>query len=133
MVEHPRLSLPMLIIAAATLATDVTRLLWEMSAPSANHERVPTQPSPDQQAPPRQAPDVPVADTAQKPDSAQKKAERSGVPGAHGPPRGPHEFGTPRERLSQLPLDFSINHPPWCPACRQPMRRYIDRRRLYEW
>jgi len=127
MVEHPRLSLVMLVIAAATLATDVTRLLLEVSPPTVNHEPVPMQTTPVRQEAPRQAPDVPA------PNTVQQKVERPDVPRARGPPRGPREFGPTRARFLQPPLDFSINRPPWCLACHQSMRRHIDRRRLYEW
>jgi len=127
MVEHPRLSLVMLVIAAATLATDVTRLLLELPPPNGNHELMPMQTTSVRQEAPRQAADAPALNTV------QQKVERLGVLRARGPPRGPHEFGPPRARFPQPPRDFSINRPPWCLACHQSMRRHIDRRRLYEW
>jgi hypothetical protein len=126
MVEHPRLSLVMLVIAAATLATDVTRLLLELPPPNANHEPMPMQTTPARQEAPRQAPEVPA------PNTVQQKVERPSVPRARGPPHGPREFGPSRARFPRSPPDFSINRPPWCVACHQPMRRYVDRRRLYE-
>ncbi len=128
--EHPRLSIVLMLIsmliAMANLATDITRLMLELSTASATVESIPMQTRPGRQGPPRQAPDTP------QPDTTQKKAETSGVLGARGPPRGPRESGTVRAPFSELPPDFSINHPPWCLACRQPMRRQVERRRFYE-
>jgi hypothetical protein len=32
-----------------------------------------------------------------------------------------------------LPSDFSINQPPWCPACRHHDPPRHERRHRYEW
>jgi hypothetical protein len=124
--EHPRLAIVLMLIsmliAMANLATDITRLMLELSTASASVEPIPMQTRPGQQEPPRQAPDRRQPDTV----------ETLGVLGARGPPRRPSELRTATP-FSELPRDFSVNHPPWCPACRRPMRRHIDRRGFYEW
>jgi hypothetical protein len=120
--EHPRLAIILMsismLIAMANLATDVTRLMLELSTASASVESIPMQTRPSQQEPPRQPPDG--QPHRRQPDTA----ETSGVLGARGPPRRPREFRTARPPFSELPRDFSINQPPWCLACRRPMRLY---------
>src|SRR5215467_2515637 len=108
--ETARLSFVLLVIALANLATDITRLALELAPPPA-HESVPVQTIPVQQEIAMQPPDA---------------------PGARGPPRERRESGPARVPFSELRPDFSINHPPWCPACDRPMPRYVERRHFYE-
>ena len=129
--EPTRLSFVLLVIALANLATDITRLMLELAPPPTLHESVPVPMRPGQQETSVQPPDARESDTTQK-DIAQKKARPLDAPGARGPPREPRESGPARAPFSQLRPDFSINHPPWCLACDQPMRRYVERRRFYE-
>ncbi len=129
--ESARLSFVLLVIALANLATDITRLLLELAPPPTLHESVPMQTRPSQQETSVQPPDAREPDTTQK-DIPQKKTRLLDAPGARGPPREPRESGPARAPFSELPPDFSINHPPWCLACGQPMRRYVERRRFYE-
>jgi hypothetical protein len=128
--ETGRLSFVLLVIALANLATDITRLALELAPPPAPHESVPVQTIPVQQETAMQPPDA-RADAAHK-DIPQQKAKLPDAPGARGPPREPRESGPERPPFSQLRPDFSINHPPWCVACGQPVRRYVERRRFYE-
>jgi len=128
--ETARLSFVLLVIALANLATDITRLVLELTPPTAGAS-VPVQARPSQQETPVQARDAREPDIPRK-DIAQKKSTPLDIPGARGPPRKPQDPGSAREPFSQLRPDFSINHPPWCPACGQPIRRYVVWRRFYE-
>jgi len=129
--EHPRLGIAFtlisMLIAMANLATDITRLMLDLSTPRATVESIQMQTQPGQQEPARLAPDM------GQPDTAPKRAETLGVLGARGPPRGAHDPGTPRAPFSPLPPDFSIRCPPWRLVCRQPMHRNFDRRRSNDW
>jgi hypothetical protein len=128
--ETGRLSFVLLVIALANLATDITRLAMELAPSPASHESVPVQTHPSQQEASMQPPDA-RADAAQK-DIPQQKAKLPDAPGARGPPRERRESGPARAPFSELRPDFSINHPPWCWACGQPMHRYVERRHFYE-
>jgi hypothetical protein len=127
--EHPRLGVVLtlisMLIAMANLATDITRLMLELSTPRANGEPIPIQ-TRRQQEPPRQGPDM------GQPDTAPKGVETLGMFGARGPPRGFRDPGTPRVPFSPLPPDFSIGCPPWRLVCRRPVHRNFDRRRSYD-
>jgi len=128
MIEYPRLGLVLLFVAVANLATDVTRLLVEWSHPIAPHEQIPIEAHPGDHDMPRQAAD------ASRPEPAQEKVATLVIPDARGPPRAPRAGGAARAPFSPLPPDFSIDQPPWCPACRtQSMRRYVERRRFRDW
>jgi hypothetical protein len=128
MMETGRLSFVLLVIALANLATDITRLALELAPPPAPHDSVPVQTIPFLQATAMQ-PEA-RADAAQK-ESPQQKAKLPDAPSARGPPRERRESGPARVPFSELRPDFSINHPPWCWACGQPMHRYGDRRHFY--
>ena len=130
MMETGRLSFVLLVIALANLATDITRLALELAPPPASHESVPVQTIPVQQETAMQPPDA-RADAAHR-DIPQQKAKLPDAPGARGPPRERRESGSARVPFSGLRPDFSINHPPWCPACDRPMGRYLERRHFYE-
>jgi len=139
MIEYPRFGLVLLLVAVANLATDLSRLLLELSRTMAIQEPIRIQARPHQQDAPAPASDVRQPDTAQKPDTtqkpdtAQKKVEPKVVPDARGPPRGPRGFGDARAPFSPLPPDFSIRRPPWCPACGPPIQRHVERRPYYGW
>jgi len=126
--ETGRLSFVLLVIALANLATDLTRLVLELAPPPAPHESVPVQTRPSQQETSIQSLD---ADAPQK-DIPPKKEKLLDALGARGPPRESRESRRARAPFSELRPDFSINHPPWCWACDQPMGRYVGRRRIYE-
>ncbi len=127
--ETGRLSFVLLVIALANLATDITRLALELAPPPPLHESVPVQTRPGQQETPMQPPDA--REPAPPGDIPQQKAKVPDTPGARGPPRA-RESRRARAPFSELRPDFSINHPPWCWACGQPMGRYVERRRFYE-
>ena len=127
--ETGRLSFVLLVIALANLATDITRLALELAPPPPPHESVPVQTRPGQQETPMQPPDA--GEPAPPGDIPQQKAKLPDAPGARGPPREPRESRRARAPFSELRPDFSINHPPWCWACGQPMGRYVERRRFY--
>jgi hypothetical protein len=128
--ETGRLSFVLLVIALANLATDITRLALELAPPPASHESVPVQTRPGQQEISTPPPDARV-DATQK-ESPQQKAKLPDAPGARGPPRERRESAPARVPFSELRPDFSVNHPPWCRACGQPMGRYVERRHFYE-
>ena len=128
--ETGRLSFVLLVIALANLATDITRLALELAPAPAPHESVPVQTRPGQQEISRPPPDA-RADATQK-EGPQQKAKLPDAPAARGPPRERRESGPARVPFSELRPDFSVNHPPWCWACGQPMGRYVERRHFYE-
>ena len=128
--ETGRLSFVLLVIALANLATDITRLALELAPAPAPHESVPVQTRPGQQEISTPPPDA-RADATQK-ESPQQKAKLPDAPAARGPPRERRESGPARVPFSELRPDFSVNHPPWCWACGQPMGRYVERRHFYE-
>jgi len=128
--ETGRLSFVLLVIALANLATDITRLALELAPPPAPHDSVPVQTRPSQQEISIQSPDA-RADATRR-DIPQQKAKLPDAPGARGPPRERRESGPARVPFSELRPDFSVNHPPWCWACGQPMGRYVERGHFYE-
>jgi hypothetical protein len=130
LMETGRVSFVLLVIALANLATDITRLVLELASLPPLHESVPIETRPGQQETPMQPPDA--REPAPLGDMPQQKAKLPDAPGARGPPREPHESRRARAPFSELRPDFSINHPPWCWACGQPMGRYVERRHYYE-
>jgi hypothetical protein len=127
LMETGRLSFVLLVIALANLATDLTRLVLELAPAPPLHESVPVETRPVQQETPVQPLDA--RESAPPGDTPQQKAKLPDAPGARGPPREPRESRRARAPFSELRPDFSINHPPWCWACGQPMGRYVERRR----
>jgi hypothetical protein len=128
--EHPRLAIVMLLVALANLATDLTRFLMELSSLSAIHQNQDMRARPPQSEFLQQA-TAPTLDLRQ---SDTKKTETRSVRDARGPPHRAHWSNGTETALQHLPPDYSINHPPWCLACRaQPTRRYFEGRHLYEW
>jgi hypothetical protein len=124
MTERIGISLILLVIAAAHLVTDVVRLALEVAPrPSFNDAGpVPTR-SVEQEMPrpppSREQPEQPAGPTASW---------------AFEPPRATPTKRTPANRMfNRLPLDFSINQPPWCLACRPRDPRRHQRRHRNEW
>jgi hypothetical protein len=110
MVEDARLGTIMLLVTIATLATDVSRLLLEFS-PLATFEKATWGPrwlDVDQET--RQGSDAPG------PDGPQQSVEPRTPLNARGPPHS--NLRLRRPMFSPLPIDFSVNQPPWCLACR---------------
>ena len=63
--------------------------------------------------------------------SINEPAPAPAQPGVQEMPRPPPNQPPANRKFNRLPLDFSINQPPWCPACRhrdppRPERRYRD-------
>jgi hypothetical protein len=117
MTERIGIGLVLLVIALAHLVTDVVRLALEVSPrPGINDPApIPTRSvEPEMPRPP--------------PDRGQP-AQRSGAVGdwASDHPRAMAANRT----FYRLPLDFSVNQPPWCPACRIATRHAT--RRHAEW
>ena len=107
MVEDARLGTIMLLVTIATLATDVSRLLLEFS-PRATLEKAMSGPrwlGADQE--------TPQGSDALGPDGPQRSVEPLTPLNARGPPHS-----DVRPMFSPLPIDFSVNQPPWCLACR---------------
>jgi hypothetical protein len=124
MTERIGISLVLLLIAMAQLATDVARLILEASPrPSINE--------------PAPAPRRSVEPEMPRPPPSLEPPEQPSGPTANGafdPPRATPTKRTQANRmLNRLPLDFSINRPPWCPACRHRDPRPYERRHWDEW
>jgi hypothetical protein len=107
-------SLLLLAVAVAHLATDVLHLAFETSPRQSIDEAVPVPArfsTPEMpRPPPRDAP----PDTAAYGSFYDRRTAAA------------------NRTFRRLPLDFSINQPPWCPACRhhdppRPEWRYRDR------
>jgi len=115
MTERIGISLILLVIAVAHLMTDVVRLALDVSPrPGINHPGPAPTRSSEQEMP--------------RPPPGREQPEQqpgAGAEWAFDPPRvmpaGPI--------LRQLPVDFSINQPPWCRACRHRDPRRERRRR----
>jgi len=121
MTERIGLSLVLLLITMAQLATDVARLALEASSRPSINEPAPAQPG--------------VQEMPRPPPSREQPEQLAGPTAswAFDPPRAIPTKRTPANRMfNPLPLDFSINRPPWCLACRhrdppRPERRQRDR------
>jgi hypothetical protein len=124
MTERIGISLVLLLIAMAQLATDVARLVLEASPrPSINYlTPVPTR-SGEQEMP--------------RPPPSREQPERltgATASWAFDPPRATPTKRTPANRMfNPLPLNFSINQPPWCLACRPRDPRRHQRRHRDAW
>jgi hypothetical protein len=120
--EQTRIGIMVLLVGLANLAADISRLMLELTPRRTIIETIQTLPAP--QIAPEPAPET-------QPDIPQKQIEPSIAPTAQGPPRAPprrpprqsSEYRPRRQPYSQLPLDYSINNPPWCVVCRRWARR----------
>ena len=124
MTERLGIGLVLLVIALAHLVTDVVRLALEVSprpgfndpAPAPRRSVEPEMPRPPPSLEPPEQPTGPTASWA------------------FDPPRAMPTKRTPANRMfNRLPLDFSINQPPWCRACRPRDPRRHQRRHRDEW
>ena len=124
MTERIGLSLVLLLIAVAQLATDVARLALEASSRPSINEPAPAPAQPGVQEMPRPPPN-------------REQPEHSSDPidsWAFAPPRATSTKRSPPNRMfKRLPSDFSINQPPWCFACRHRDPRRPERRYRDEW
>ena len=123
MTERIGLSLVLLLIAMAQLATDVARLALEASSRPSINEPAPALAQPGVQEMPRPPPN-------------REQPEHPSDP-INGPALDPRATPTKRppanRKFNRLPLDFSINQPPWCPACRHRYPPRYERRHRDEW
>ena len=129
MTERIGISLVLLLIAMAQLATDVARLILEASPrPSINE--------------PAPAPRRSVEPEMPRPPPSLEQPEQPAGPTASwalDPPRAMPTNRMPTKRtpanrmFNQLPSDFSINQPPRCPACRHHDPPRHERRHQDEW
>ena len=109
MTERIGLSLVLLLIAMAQLATDVARLALEASSRPSINEPAPAPAQPGVQEMPRPPP------SREQPEQPSDPIDGRALD----PPHAMPTRQTPANRtFHRLPLDFSINQPPWCPACR---------------
>ena len=124
MTERIGISLALLLIAMAQLATDVARLILEASPRPSINEPAPAprrfvEPEMPRPPPSLEPPEQPTGPTASW---------------AFEPPRAPPTKRTPPNRMfNRLPLDYSINQPPWCLACRHRDPRRYQRWQRDEW
>ena len=109
MTERLGIGLVLLVIAVAHLATDVVRLALEVSPRPGINDPAPVPTRFVEQEMPR------------PPPSREQPEQLSGAV-AHW--AFDHPRATPADRtFYRLPLDFSINQPPWCLACRRARTR----------
>lgn len=105
MTERIGIGLILLVIAVAHLVTDVTRLALEVLPRPGVYDPAPAPARSGEQEMPRPPPggEQPGQRSAAAADRAD---DRSGAMPAN-------------RTFHRLPLNFSINQPPWCPACRR--------------
>ena len=119
MTERIGISLVLLVIAVAHLVTDVVRLALEVSPRPGIYDPVPVPTRSGEQEMPR------------PPPSREQPEQQAGATADWA---FDHRRETPANRtFHRLPLDFSINQPPWCPACRPRDPRRHERRHRNEW
>ena len=108
MTERLGIGLVLLVIALAHLVTDVVRLALEVSPRPGINDPAPV-------------PTRSIEPEMPRPPPGREQPEQLAGPTASWafePPRAPPTKRTPPNRMfNRLPLDFSINQPPWCPAC----------------
>jgi len=129
MTERIGISLVLLLIAMAQLATDVARLILEASprpsinepAPAPRRSVEPEMPRPPPSLEPPEQPTGPTASWAFDPPRATPTN------------RMPTKRTPPNRMFNRLPLDYSINQPPWCQACRHRDPRRHQRWQRDEW
>jgi hypothetical protein len=124
MTERIGISLVLLLIAMAQLATDVARLILEASPrPSINEPA----PAPRRSVEPEMPRPPPILEPPEQPAGLTASW-------AFEPPRAPPTKRTSANRMfNRLPMDYSINQPPWCLACRHRDPRRHQRWHLDEW
>ena len=119
MTERIGISLVLLVIAVAHLATDVVRLALEVLPRPGINDPVPV--------PARSG----VQEMPRPPPRREQPEQRSGAATDWA---FDYRRAMPADRtFYRLPLDFSINQPPWCLACRHRDARRHERRQRDEW
>jgi len=124
MTERIGISMVLLIIAMAHLLTDVVRLVLEVSPRPGINALTPVPARSGVQEMPRPPPGL----------EQPKQLAGAAASWALAPPRAMPTKRTPANRMfNRLPLDFSINQPPWCLACRPRDPRRHQRRHRDAW
>jgi hypothetical protein len=109
----------LLVVAVAHLVTDIVRLAPEATPRPAVYEAAPAPTRSSEQEMARPPPSPEQAE--QPPDvAADRTFDRRRALAAN-------------RIFRRLPLDFSINQPPWCPACRHRDPPRYDRRHRNDW
>jgi hypothetical protein len=118
MTERIGISLVLLLVAVAHLVTDVVRLALEVPPrPSINLAPIPTRSG--------------VLEMPRPPPSGEPPVQQ---PGAAADWAFDSLRAIPANRtFHRLPSDFSVNQPPWCPACRHRDPPRHERRHRDEW
>jgi hypothetical protein len=122
MAEAPRFNIVLLLIAAANLATDVTRLSLEWSPSRGLPNAFRAQLNTGHQGHYASAPEQ-----LREPDSSLKAPAPERLP-----PRGLPPRANGSVPFSRMRPDFSYRCPPWCYACRYQPICWSDRRRPYQ-
>jgi hypothetical protein len=119
MTERIGISLILVVIAVAQLVTDIVRLALEVTPRPGVYEAAPAPTRSGEQEMPR-------------PPPSREQAEQ--LPGAAA------DWALDRRRamaadraFRRLPVDFSINQPPWCLACRHQGPPRYERRHRADW
>lgn len=115
MAERIGISLILLVVAVAHLVTDVVRLALEVSPRPGINDPAPVPTRSGVQEMPRPPP------SGERPEQQPGAAADWALDHFRAVPASP--------TFHRLPLDFSINQPPWCPACRHRDPSRHERRR----
>jgi hypothetical protein len=126
MAEAPRFNIVLLLIAAANLATDVTRLTLEWSPSRGLHNAFRAQSNTTG----HQGYYASAPEQLREKAPAPERLRALTSPGEHIPPRGMLPRANGSVPFSRRP-DFSFRCPPSCCACRYQPACWSDRRRLY--
>jgi hypothetical protein len=119
MTERIGIGLVLLVIAVAHLMTDVVRLVLEVSPRPGINDPAPVPTRSVEQEMPR------------PPPSREQPEQRSGATADWAYDHG--RVMPANRAFNILPSDFSINQPPWCPACRHRHPPRHERRHQDEW
>jgi hypothetical protein len=119
MTERVGIGLILLVIAVAHLVTDLVRLALEVAPRPGVYEAAPAPTRSGEQEMPR------------PPPSREQAEQRSGAAA---------DWAFDRRRamaadrtFRRLPVDFSINQPPWCVVCRRRDPARYERRHRDDW
>jgi hypothetical protein len=119
MTERIGISLILVVIAVAQLVTDIVRLALEVAPRPAVYEAAPAPTRSGEQEMPR-------------PPPSREQVEEP--PGAAAHWRIDRRSGMAADRTyRRLPVDFSINQPPWCVVCRHRDPPRYERRHRDDW
>ena len=118
MAERIGISLILVVIAVAQLVTDIVRLALEVTPRPGVYEAAPAPARSGEQEMPR-------------PPPSREQAEQP--PGAAAEALDHRRAMAADRTFRRLPVDFSINQPPWCLACRHGDLPRYERRHRNDW